>query len=130
MRRIRYFADDTSWNLQHDRVRVAYLQRQLVAVEFGVVADTHDLQLLLEWRHDPSDHVVDQATRESVQCTILPAVIRTHDGDLLCVRIVFHGQIGVASELQITVGALDGYFRSIKLDLNLVRDLNWFFANT
>ena len=65
------------WHGQLDRVRETHIEIQDVTVKKSLVAHPLDIQLSLERLGHADHHVVDQASRESVQCAMLPLVIGT-----------------------------------------------------
>src|SRR3954471_8173513 len=72
---------DALARLDLDRVRVADLQLEVGARHRGAVADTLDLEALLEAVGDALDHVRDQRPGQAVQRTILAALGRARDRD-------------------------------------------------
>src|SRR3954447_11952995 len=66
-----------------DRVRVAERELEVGALERGAVADALDLQGLREAGRDALDHVGHEGAREAMQGTVLGAVRRTADDELV-----------------------------------------------
>ncbi len=61
-------------------MREADRELQVGALELGAVADTLDLEVLLEALRDPLDHVGDERSRQPVQRAVLATLGRARDG--------------------------------------------------
>ena len=58
---------DARRDVEHDRVRVAERELDLLALQLGAVADADDVELLLEALGDAGDGVGDEAARQAVE---------------------------------------------------------------
>ena len=74
LRRRRHLELDPLARRDRDRMRVADGELEVAALELGAVADTLDLEVLLEAVRHALDHVRDERAREPVQRAILAAV--------------------------------------------------------
>src|SRR5690348_4894520 len=90
LRRRRHLEGDALARLDRDRVGVADVELEVGALERGAVADTLDLQLLLEALRDALDHVRDERPRQTVQRAVLAALGRARDDDLAVPLLDLH----------------------------------------
>ena len=74
---------DSVRRFDRHRVRVAERQLEVLALELGAVADALDLEALLEAGGHALDHVRDERARQAVQGTVLAAVGRARDDEVL-----------------------------------------------
>src|SRR5262249_4164126 len=71
-------------DVEHDRMRVAEREDDLLALQLGAVADADDVELLLEAFGDAEDRVGDEAAREPVELAQL-RIRRRRLGDEMAV---------------------------------------------
>src|SRR5205823_1679782 len=86
-RGLRHLELDAVGGLDGDRVGVPERELEVPALELRAVADALDLQVLLEAVGDALDHVGDERARQAVQRTVLAAVGRALDEELLTVLL-------------------------------------------
>ena len=55
------------WNRKLDGMRIAQCQDHVLAFYFGAVADTDDIQILLEALRDAGDRIGDKRARQAVK---------------------------------------------------------------
>src|SRR3954468_4282554 len=105
---------DALARLDLDGVRVADLQLEVGARHRRAVADTLDLEALLEALRDALDHVRDQRPRQAVQRAILPALGRARDRDHALVLRDLHALRDALAQLALRAG--DGHAAGIDRD--------------
>src|SRR5207342_1133028 len=80
--RHRHLERDAFGRLHVDRMAETEVEAQRVgALGLGAVADTDDLEVLLEAVGDADDHVVDEAAREAVLGTVVALVVGAGAGE-------------------------------------------------
>ena len=104
-------------------MRVAERELEALALRFRTVADSLDLQSLLEAVGDPLDHVRDQAPGEPVQGAMRAAVGRPLDREHALVEL--DRDVLVDRLHQLALGPLDSDLGRGDLDGHPVGDLEW-----
>src|SRR4249920_2161195 len=82
LRRSRHVEGDPGPGLDDHGVGIADGELELGAFELGAVADTLDLELLLESLRHSLDHIRDERPREAVERTVITALGRPRHDDL------------------------------------------------
>src|SRR5581483_11411457 len=90
LRRRRHLEGDAGARFDRDGVRVAHTELEIRSFERSPVADTLDLELLLEALRHPLDHVRHECPRQAVQRSVLATLGRAGDDDLAVPLLDLH----------------------------------------
>src|SRR3954467_14558384 len=128
LRRGRHLEGHAGARLHRHRVGVADLQLEVAALERSAVADTLDLEALLEALGDALDHVRDQCAREPVQRAILAALGRAGHGEGAVVLRDLHALRDVL--LKGAERAGHGHAARLQRHGDAGRDFDWSLADS
>src|SRR3954468_8347658 len=117
---------DSRRNVEHHRVRVAQREHHLLPSDFGTVPDADDVEVLAEAFGDTAHRVGHQAAGEAVELPELRILAQRPRVELISLHL--ESDTGRQQLPQLPLRPLDFHSARLRVNLDALRDRDWFFS--